>query len=369
MKLGLEVEYWVVDDRGRPCDGRDLVEAHEHAKPEFVGPLLEIQTSPHESVRSLGRELQETLRTVLDAAEETDRHLVPLGTPLTELSVPATTRRGELFEEIYGDGILSAKNCAGTHVHFEQGRVERQLDLLTALDPVISLVSSSPYYRGERTMDCARADAYRRRCGDRFRRYCDLQPYVDGVDEWERRVRRDFEGFVDIAADRGVSESEVHAHFTPEDAVLAPVRLRRSLPTVEWRAPDAALPSQLLRLVADVAALMERTERTPVEFGDPGVSADRIRIPEFGDLRTLSDEAVRWGLGSARVREYLDALGFDIRAYRPLSSQLSGPGELYEDEARRMRLDCAARLRADVESLADRRVAEPAPTAPRYSYA
>ncbi|WP_129116753.1 glutamate-cysteine ligase family protein [Halegenticoccus tardaugens] len=369
MKLGLEVEYWVVDERGRPCDGRDLVDAHERAKPEFVGPLLEIQTSPHGSVRSLGRELRETLRTVLEAAEESGRHLVPLGTPLSELSAPATTRRGELFEEIYGEGVASAKNCAGTHLHFEQGNVERQLDLLTALDPAVALVSSSPYYLGTRTVDCARADAYRRRCGRRFRRYCDLQPYVEGEDEWDRRVERDFERFVEIAAERGVPREEVEAHFSPEDAVLAPVRLRRSLPTVEWRAPDAALPSQLLQLAADVAALMAQTDRKPIERGEPGVLADRIRVPPFERLRGVSDEAVRWGLGSVRVREYLDALGFDPRAYRPLSMQLSGPGELYEGEARRMRLDCAARLRADVERLAERGVVEPEPAGAPYLYA
>lgn len=367
MKFGLEVEYWVVDDEGRPCDGDDLLDAHERVEPEFIGPLVEIKTSPHGSVADLARELRETIRTVLTEARARGQHLVPLGTPLTELTPPTTTRRGALFEWIYGDGIVGSKNCAGTHVHFEQGTPSRQLDLLTALDPAIALVSSSPYYRGERSMDCSRAHAYRRECGEPFRELCDLWSYADDSASWDRRVQRRFERFVDVAVDRGVSRAEVEAHFEPDDAVLAPVRLRRSLPTVEWRAPDAALPSQLLRLVDDVASVLRQSEYKPVEVGEPGVLDDRIRIPPFSELRQLSDEAIRRGLDSDRVRAYLEAFGFDVDAYRPLSPRLAGPEELSESEARRIRLDCAERLRADVESLAfaDHLTASPDPW---YSY-
>ncbi|SFL12498.1 Glutamate-cysteine ligase family 2(GCS2) [Halogranum rubrum] len=351
MTLGLEVEYWVVDETGRLCDGRDLVDVHEHVMPEFVGPLLEIKTSPHEDVTALKRELQETLRTVLDAAEATGRYLVPLGTPLTEHDSPATSSRGELYEQIYGEFVASPKNCAGTHIHFEKTNVKRQLDLLTALDPTVALVSSSPYYCGSRTVHCARAQAYRRACGERFRPFCDLWSYPDSVDAWTETVHENFEEFVRIAADRGVDEATVRASFCPEDTVLAPVRLRHELPTVEWRAPDAALPSQLLQLAEDVDRLMTLTDSTPVVTGDPGVSDDEIRIPPFEELQSLSDEAIRWGLDSTRVCEYLKTMGFDTAQYDPLSAQLSGPGTLQPDEARQLRLDCAARLRADVEAL------------------
>lgn len=353
MTLGLEVEYWVIDDAGRLCDGRDLVDAHEHAKPEFVGPLLEIKTAPHESVRALGCELQSTLRTVLEAAEETGRHLVPLGTPLTEHDTPATTHRGELYEEIYGENVASPKNCAGTHIHFEKTDVLRQLNLLTALDPAVALVSSSPYYCGSQTGHCARAQAYRKECGERFQRYCDLWSYPEDIEGWNERVRQNFECFVDIATNRGVDEGAVRDHFDPENTVLSPVRLRQELPTVEWRAPDAALPSQLLRLAEGVNTLLSEAESKPVRVGEPGVTADRIRVPSFDDLQSLSDEAIRSGVESSRVRDYLDAMGFDISRYDPLSSQLAGPSELREDEARRLRLHSAARLRADIESLDD----------------
>jgi len=94
----------------------------------------------------------------------------------------ATTPRGQLFEDIYGDGIAAAKNCAGSHIHFEKSNVRRQLDLLTALDPMLALVSASPYYRGERHLDCSRALAYRSDCGREFQQFCRLLEYVDSVE-------------------------------------------------------------------------------------------------------------------------------------------------------------------------------------------
>lgn len=353
MKLGIEVELWVVNEQGRLCDGADLTDAHERIKPEFIGPLVEIQTDPHEREVALRRDLQETLRAAIAAADEAGKRLVPLGTPLTPAAPSATDERGALFEAIYGDGIESAKNCAGTHVHFEQEAVLRQANLLTALDPAIALVSSSPYYLGEREMDCSRADAYRGKRGEPFEEYCGLWGYASSVPEWHARVDAAFETFQSLATDRGVDSETVKTHFTAENTVLNPVRIRTSLPTVEWRAPDATLPSQVVRLAVDVRDLLAQTTDKPLVYdgGDVGVSDDAISVPEEAELRELSDEAIRWGLGSERIRAYLAALGFDLADYRPISSQLCGPRTLRDDEARKIRLAYAEQLREDVETL------------------
>lgn len=52
--------------------------------------------------------------------------------------------------------------------------------------------------------------------------------------------------------------------FNPEDVVVTPVRFWRETPTVEWRSPDTALPSQVVQLPSDVAPLTYRTEDLPV---------------------------------------------------------------------------------------------------------
>lgn len=351
LTTGIELELWVIDENGCLCDGRHLADAHERIEPEFVAPLLEVRTEPHDTEAALRRDLDEVLGTAIRAARAEDERLVPLGTPLTEVTDAAAGERGELFEQIYGAGVRPAKNCAGTHLHFERDRTCRQLNLLTALDPALALVSSAPYYCGERTRRSARAHAYRRECGTAFAPYCDLWSYVDSVGDWQRRVDRAFEAFTSLAAERGVSASRVERAFTAEDAVLNPVRLRRCQPTVEWRAPDAALPSEVVSLAADVGGLVAQTADKPVEVGEPGVHDDHIGVPAFDDLYDLSRAAVAFGLAPEPVRDYLGRLGVDCSAYDPLSERLGAADAVSDARARELRLEQARRLEADVAGL------------------
>ncbi|EMA70738.1 glutamate--cysteine ligase GCS2 [Halorubrum aidingense JCM 13560] len=351
LSTGVELELWVVDETGRLCDGTDITEAHRRIEPEFINPLIEVKTEPHTSERGLRRDLQSTLQTAILAAERAGKRLVPLGTPLTASDAPANCERGRVFEAIYGGGVQSAKNCAGTHIHFEQGNVIDQLNLLTALDPALALVSSSPYYTGTRGANSARALAYRTECGDEFRCYTGLWDYADSLAEWRGRVDEKYDRFKRLAAERGVSRETVEELFAPEDTVLNPVRLRECQPTVEWRAPDATLPSQVIRLATDVEALVSHTRTASVEYGPPDIGEDRIRIPEFETLRGLSRRAIESGLEHPDVDSYLRDLGFDTAAYRPLSSSLRGPSQLSDSEARTRRLQQADRLQADVRKL------------------
>lgn len=350
-RVGIELELWVVDEFGRLCSGTDITDAHRRIEPEFIDPLIEVKTEPHTSERGLRRDLRSTLRTGIRAAEAVGKRLVPLGTPLTESDAAANCERGRVFETLYGDGVQSPKNCAGTHIHFEQENVVDQLNLLTALDPALALVSSSPYYTGARGASSSRALAYRTGCGDDFRCYTDLWDYADSLAEWRERVDEKYDRFKRLAADRGVSPETIEALFTPEDTVLNPVRLRECQPTVEWRAPDATLPSQIVQLATDVGNLISHTRTASVEYGTPEVGADRIRVPEFETLRDLSREAIESGLESPDVDSYLQMLGFDTAAYEPLTSSLDGPQQLSDSEARTRRLQQAGRLHADVQKL------------------
>ena len=359
MKMGIEIEYWVIDDRGDLCDGRDLTEVHDRVKPEFIPPLIEVQTSPVETRHALERELQEVLSVVLAEAEASDRQLVPLGTPLSRISPSVTNDRGELFEEIYGGGILSAKNSAGTHVHFEKGSVVDQINLLTALDPAIALLSSSPYYCGRFHRNCSRAHAYRYDAGEEFLPYTDLWPYAESVEERRERVDRVHERFVDLAAEKGISRDRLEEHFSPPNTILTPVRLREELPTVEWRAPDSAPPSQVVQLAADVRLLVLLTEEMPVEIAEPetptdqfGVGSDRILVPDFETLEYLTKQAIRWGTDAPAVETYLQAMGFDLDRYDPLSMRIDQKRRIGKRDAREIRLEFAGMLARDVSQLA-----------------
>lgn len=353
IKTGIELELWVTDRDGELADGRAITEAHPRIEGEFVPCLLEVKTHPHETEQGLREDLHALLRTAIDAAADHDRRLVPLGTPLTEAKMDATGRRGELFEAIYGDGVLAAKNCAGSHIHFETTDVCRQLNLLTALDPALALVSSSPYYRGERSQTCSRAVAYRSDCGTECQQFCQLLDYVDSVAEWEDRTDRLYAAFRDLARRRDVPDAAVREHFRADDAVLNPVRLQQTQPTVEWRAPDSTLPSHVVSLAVDVGSLVAQTESKPLEYGTPGVTDSSIDVPAFERLQELSRRGMERGSQAPAVRNYLEAMGFDVEKYAPLSRMIDGRSVLSERGGCRARLAQSVRLERDLSSLRD----------------
>ncbi|WP_199693899.1 glutamate--cysteine ligase [Halococcus sp. IIIV-5B] len=291
------------------------------------------------------------LSPVLEAANRQGKHLVPLGTPITEHGLPSITERGHLLERLYGDELTYAKHCAGTHVHFDKGRVAEQLNLLTALDPALALVNSCPYYDGRRVASSARASMYRLGAHSRFSRYRDLWAYVDDTTEWNARIKTEFRILRAIAHEVGIEEEVFTEHFHPENAVLTPVRLRERSPTVEWRAPDTALPSQVVQLVGDVATLLSQVEEKDLVIGEPGIWEDRIGIPSFARLRKLSASAIVDGLNSEEVRTYLTAMGFELEKYHPLSERVEKGRSLTIEEARKIRLESAHLLEVDVEGL------------------
>ncbi|MFH5801807.1 glutamate--cysteine ligase [Haladaptatus sp. CMAA 1911] len=350
MKLGLELEYWVIDDTGELVEADELLEIHEAVVPELIDPMLEIQLPPADGMTNLRQNLVTILETVLARAADLDKHLVPLATPLTEHRFPITSDRGRLLQRIYGDDIKFAKNCAGTHIHFDKGNVVDQLNLLTALDPAIALVSSSPYYDGVLLGMDARALSYRTHSTQLLTRYRDLWPYADTTEEWDERLAQMYDTLKLRAEQLDIPEAEFTHFIQQEDVVLTPVRLREETPTVEWRAPDVALPSQILQFVSDVSMLLSLTDEKSVNVGTPGIRPEEVGIPPFAELRAITATAMNDGL-SKRVGDYLMTMRFDIDQYDPLAEEIAGNYQLSTTEARKIRLAYANRLREDIENL------------------
>lgn len=350
MRVGLEIEYWVVNAAGELCAGEEIVASHDRISHEFVAPMIEFQTPPTNDLDRTRSDLREVLETALSVANRENKRLVPLGTPFVTESMSAISDRGKLLEQLYGEGLEYAKHCAGTHIHFDKRAVADQLNLLTALDPMLSVVASSPYYDGERLAHSSRAYVYRYETGREFSRYRDLWEYTDSVTEWNARLDEAYEELRVLADERGVSRGGFEKHIEPENAVLTPVRLRLGSPTVEWRAPDTALPSQLLSLLADASRAVSSLEERTLTVGEEiGISDEVVMIPTFSDLRDLTREAITEGRTS-NVEAYLGSFGIDSQNYRPISEEITDPERIDHERACELRLEYAARLREDVAS-------------------
>ncbi|MFC5971502.1 glutamate-cysteine ligase family protein [Halomarina salina] len=356
LRRSIEVEYWVVDDAGRLTEPESLVEVAPGVEREFVEPLLEIKTTPCETTAELRDELLDRLGRVLRRADDLGLHLVPLGTPLGDEEIrELPSERTRIQNQVVGEEFGYVRHCAGTHVHVEKrpGREVEQMNLLVALDPALALVNSSPFYRGERLAAGARSELYRRLAYQDLPHQGRLWSYASDVEEWTRYLERRWEEFVTAAMDAGVDRQAIEANFDPESAVWTPVQLRESFPTVEWRSPDTALPSQVLRLAEGVFELAEHldTAALRIEGDTGGVREDTLVVPEFGALLGYVDAAIEDGLTSPDVTSYLRRMGFDVDAFAPVTHEFDGRESVSAEEARDLRLEHAERLQRDIRSV------------------
>lgn len=353
IRRAIEVEYWVIDDEGRLVEPGALVEASAGVEREFVEPMLEIKTTPCESTAELRNELFTRIANVLRAADDLDKGLVPLATTVNADQIQELpSERTRIQNRVVGEDFEYVRHCAGTHIHIEQqpGREIDQLNTLIALDPALALVNSSPYFRGRRLADGARSMLYRWTAYDNLPHQGRLWPYADDIAEWTHRQEQRYEEFVTAAVSAGVDRQAVESNFDPESAIWTPVQLRETFGTVEWRSPDTALPSQILRLADQVVAIVARLEDAQVRIeGDTGdVTEEGIVIPEFDEVLKYVNAAIQDGVASDAVRSYLDRMGFDVGAYKPVSQEIDRREPVTPEEAHKLRLEYAARLEQDV---------------------
>jgi carboxylate-amine ligase len=353
IRRSIEVEYWVVDGRGRLVEPDGLVEAAPGVEREFVEPLLEVKTTPCTTDAELRAELLDRLGAVLDRADELDRGLVPLATPIRADSVAELpAERTRIQNEVVGEAFAFVRHCAGTHIHVEQQpeAAVDQLNTFVALDPALALVNSSPYFRGRRLSTGARSELYRRRAYADLPHQGRLWPYIGSREEWQRRLERRYEAFETAALSAGVDRTALAAAFDPESAIWTPIQFRERFGTVEWRSPDTALPSQVLGLASTLADTVDQVRRGTVRVGDEPARVDdgEVVLPSFDVVLERVDDAIDEGLESRALRDYLDRMGFDIGAYDPLAAELDGRAPVSASDARDLRLEYADRLRQDI---------------------
>jgi hypothetical protein len=352
MRRSIEVEYWVVDEYGRLTLPGSLVDASPGAEREFVAPMLEIKTTPCTTHAELRTELLKRIRDVLLRAADLNKHLVPLATSLARDTIPElASERTRIQNQAFGASFQYVRHCAGTHIHFEQqpGHVINQFNALTALDPALALLNSARHFRGAPVAPGARSELYRRRAYAGCPRQGRLWPYLTDRADWTRRLQDCYARFRKRAQAGGADRSAVESCFSPEGTAWIPVKLRPTFGTVEWRSPDTALPSQVLRLADTMASLLARIPTTPVRIGESeGRVTDRgLHLPPFETVATHVDLAINEGAGSAQLRDYLRRMGVAVDAYTPMVDRIDD-APLTDHAARRLRLKYADRLRADV---------------------
>ncbi|WP_336365197.1 glutamate-cysteine ligase family protein [Halalkalicoccus salilacus] len=355
MQLGLELEYWTVDNTGALAPARPVLDRIDDLDAESADPMLEVVTDPCNDVPELRKEVTDRLHEAIDVAKEENRRLVPLGTPLNADSISTSDGpRTQIQRQVLGECFENATYCAGTHLHVDQidGAETDQLNLLTALDPAFALVASSSHHQGDNVASCARSHIYRRQCYGDYPELGQLWPYVESTADWEKRVTTTFDWFRRQTLSTGVDPATFDEHFTPEDSMWTPIRLREEFGTIEWRAPDVTLPGQIFQLVTDIRDALDVVVDRGLEIGGEGeVTATTVRVPEFDQLRQYVRTAMDSGLGAPAVEQYLERMGFDCGNYRPIAREFEHIQSISRSDAKRLRLRYADRLEWEVKAL------------------
>jgi len=335
MKIGVELEYWVINQKGKLVSSEKLSEKLDFAEQEFIEPLVEIKTQPNKNFKEIEKEIISKLKELVRTAERQDQRIVPLGTPLNSQNIEKIpSERGEVQEKIIGKDLEAAKRVAGTHIHFEKKDIKQQLNTLTALDPALALTNSSLYYHGQKVASSSRSHVYRNKCYQNFPEHGQLWDYVESVEEWNNKITETFEEFISSAQKQGITKEKINQNFKPENALWTPVRLRKDFPTVEWRAPDAGNLPDTLRMIEEIKEVMENKQD--------------YSKPSFIELKNLSEKAILEGLQNEEVRDYLRSYGFSVDKYSPITGELEAGEELTLEEARKIRLKVAEQFHQTV---------------------
>ena len=336
MKIGVEIEYWVVNDKGELISSKKLAEKVSFAEQEFVEPLIEIKTQPSKDAQQIKDEIEEKLIELTEEAENLGQNIVPLGTPLNSGEInQIQSKRGKLQRRIIGSDLEAAKRVAGTHIHFEQKNVKNQLNALIALDPALALTNSSPYYQGEKIAASSRNQVYRYKCYKQFPEHGQLWNYTDSQEEWEDRINKNFQKFTEKAENKGISKENIKENFTKYNALWTPVRLRKDFPTVEWRAPDTGKLEDTFRMIETITEIMQ--------------SPEKLEKPPKSKLNSLTKKSIQEGLENQKVKNYLKKLGFQTKKYNPITHEINQGENISRKKARKTRLKISRQLHSKIQ--------------------
>jgi gamma-glutamyl:cysteine ligase YbdK (ATP-grasp superfamily) len=356
-RIGLEQEFFLVEDSGRPSERADeflercrAAAGEESCRadcfaPEFVMSLVEVNTPPVSTLSELEREYAQNLRLALRAARSLGLRLYPLGT--YPLPLEPNIREGLDYmvqvSTVGSERFTDAGRCAGTHLHLElrggtvdagagisptasvaaREEILNLYNLATALDPaLVALTRSCPFFEGLATGLAARTVHYRGSATFGWKGvYTDLPqvgallPYADDA---EHLIRQQFDRYKAwlTAMDSAGVERRLFADAGGDLLRPAwnPVRLNRQ-GTLELRGMDSNYPEVTLAAATMILGAANRIRRDNLHVvPDDGVNSfevtkDVLRVPGFGRLGgELLHAAVTAGVNDEGVATYLDSV-------------------------------------------------------------
>ncbi len=297
--LGLELEAHIIDEQGNLSNNVDAFFDHESTSPHFQKELahsmLEVTADPSSDISELAHNMGAELSKAMDVADDLGLLLVP---STTIGKCTPIKREGARYKR--KEIVLGSKNrtmeyhICGTHVHIDKDKdMVSQHTLMTSLDPLFVLMSSTPFFMGNNHLKDYRVKVYRDIVFKKLPLNGSLLGYVHDLEGLQKRIDDTYAAWLNQCNLHDVDTEG----FTRLNACWGPLRFSEK--TIESRTADANLLSNVLALSAVYAGLNRMID-----------DVEQINIqthinPSYDVLKYFEVQGLRYGLENDGLHAYL----------------------------------------------------------------
>ena len=315
--IGMELELAVFDRYGSLSNSAHKLISDPRNDgsfaPESSTARVEVISRPTNSVQELFDDVLPRLHLLEQISADFGVMCAPVSEFCAGESKQRHTPRLDIYPHVIGkhqEHLI--RTLAGLHLHFSQIK-DRELEqywIYTALDPIsFAITSTSPIsYRGRTRVNCHRMRIMRHRIPEHSLLGANLRTYPRSLDHLNERLYRRFDRWHKLS---GLKRASFTEYFQPGNTGFDPIRKRERYNTFEVRGFDTCTLEYSMAAAALFKGCTDHflNEEIPVVIAKKDNSycfSDKlILLPNFKTLRMLQNEAIRHGMRSNRISNFL----------------------------------------------------------------
>jgi gamma-glutamyl:cysteine ligase YbdK (ATP-grasp superfamily) len=323
VKVGIELEGHLIDLNGTVANRIDDVVGHQNNDgsiiPELAKSMFELVTPPYSDLDVTYSDLKTRLKMLQSITNDLGLRVIPTSSIHNESLIETrddVRPRGKRKRVILGDENRDLEHhLTGTHIHVDRLKGSelgyKQFILMQAMDPVFSLMSSSPFFHGENSRKDYRVEIYRNKVFEDFPLQGQLWNYPESLSEAFERQRDAYRQIKTILGDKGLDTKGI----TELNCVWGPLRLT-DFGTIESRASDSNELNNVVALAALYKGVTEyllaENPEIIIDVNDEYKSGElfratfgRIVIPSYKRLKEFERLGIQKGLEDSDLTSYL----------------------------------------------------------------
>ncbi|MBN2880750.1 hypothetical protein JXM83_01735 [Candidatus Woesearchaeota archaeon] len=322
LKVGLEMEFHLIDSSGNIVNDADLVVSSPdndgNIIPELSRSMVEVIAKPGDNLKDTFSNFYSALNRLEGIVGKMGLRVLPsstIGRNVNVVSNDSRRQRGQWKRAILGDFKRDLEHhICGTHVHIDKPltdiQIYNQYVTFLAMDPLFSLMSSTPFFNGENTKKDYRVELYRNVVFSDFPLQGKLPGYPLNFSDILEVQKKSCSDWHLLGKSIGVDDPVSNEYNT----VWGPLRL--SPKTIESRSSDVTLFSRVMALASVYKSiaefLVEKNPEIVIDFlGEYGVSdyfnmsRGKLILPSRDFLLYCQEVGIHESLQNEVLRKYL----------------------------------------------------------------